>query len=447
MKIKNIFCSIGLVALFASCDYLDIKPVGRVIPEKTTEFRALMVSAYNTGFDYKYLLSLRADEVIPPGDAYYYTNLIDFATWNDNSPNMSASYPWSTPYKAIFYTNSVLADVMNAEEDTDADSREQILGEAYLLRAYLHFDLLNLYGAPYNPASASTDEGIPLALEIDIEQTYRRATVEQVYAQVFSDIERGRASLTVDRQPVSTSYRFSRLSADAFEARVRLYHQDWSRALELAESVIASCPLEDLNVSTDTLPYDISSSEAILCLEKWGNYDIENYTVVLPNLSEKYDAAGDLRYALYFTQDADRLIPSKGASDDRHKVAIRSAEMYLVAAEAAAHLDGQLEKARTLLKELMSKRLAPDYYAGRAAAVDAMTADELLREIMDERARELALEGHRWFDLRRTTRPEIVKRYTDDQGQPQTVTLSADDLRYTVSLPTEATESNPNLSN
>lgn len=37
------------------------------------------------------------------------------------------------------------------EEDTEEDSREQVKGEALLLRAYTHFDLLNLYGKPYKP--------------------------------------------------------------------------------------------------------------------------------------------------------------------------------------------------------------------------------------------------------------------------------------------------------
>lgn len=47
------------------------------------------------------------------------------------------------------------------------------------------------------------------------------------------------------------------------------------------------------------------------------------------------------------------------------------------------------------------------------AEIETMNQEQLLADIMEERARELVFEGHRWFDLRRTTRPEVIKNYMD----------------------------------
>ena len=67
--------------------------------------------------------------------------------------------------------------------------------------------------------------------------------------------------------------------------------------------------------------------------------------------------------------------------------------------------------------------------------------DQLVEEIVNERARELAFEGHRWFDLRRTTMPALTKTYNGETFQ-----LNANDSRYTMRFPTEAVEANPNIS-
>ena len=56
---------------------------------------------------------------------------------------------------------------------------------------------------------------------------------------------------------------------------------------------------------------------------------------------------------------------------------------------------------------------------------------------------ELAFEGHRWFDLRRTTRPRIEKTLYSGQ----TIILEQNDERYTLRIPQSAIEANPNLSN
>ena len=444
MKIKNIFYIISFV-LLSSCNYLDVEPTGKVIPEKVTEFRAMMTSAYSKYSNYKHLLSLRADETFPfTGEYSAYDRFVDFAIWNDNSPSMTETYPWVTLYNTIFYTNSVIDDVMSSEVDTYDDTKEQIKAEALLLRAYAHFELLNLYAVPYNASTAASGKGIPISTKIDIEQDFVRATVEDVYTQILSDIEEGRGLLQVDEQPVSVKYRFSKESGLALEARVRLYRAEWDKALALAEELIPTCQLEDLNDASATSPYDVSSKEAILALERVVSHDLATETYILPALKNQYNLEEDLRVSRYFTSNGDDLVPNK-CNGDNMKVTFRGGEIYLIAAEAAAHVNGKLDLAKTRLKELVKNRLTPAYYSRKASEIDGMGQEELINEIANERARELALEGHRWYDLRRTTRPEIVKTYTNQEGKTETKTLGKDDPRYTISFPLEATTNNPNL--
>ena len=125
----------------------------------------------------------------------------------------------------------------------------------------------------------------------------------------------------------------------------------------------------------------------------------------------------------------------------------RSAEIYLIAAEAAAWREGQLNAAKSYLLELLQNRLTENYYKERKAAIEGMERDELLAEIQKERARELCFEGHRWFDLRRTSRPEIVKNYMDNLFEFQSVSLQKDDPKYIIPFPREAVENNPELQN
>ena len=70
-----------------------------------------------------------------------------------------------------------------------------------------------------------------------------------------------------------------------------------------------------------------------------------------------------------------------------------------------------------------------------------MTQDQLIDFILEDRRVELCFEGHRWFDLRRTTQQKIVKTFND-----VTYTLEEGDNRYTIVIPREAISANPMLS-
>ena len=226
---KSVSIYIGILLAFSSCDYLDVKPAGQVIPETVTEYRALMTRGYDAYPPFKNLLSARADETFPSAQSSSaYGDYISVALWNEANPGeYTPSYPWTMMYNTIFYANSIIENIDGAEIDAKKDSREQLKAEALLMRAYVHFQLVNLYAAPYNRTTAATERGIPLSLKIDIEQKYIPQTVEEVYSQILSDIHIGEELMKVEQQPLETRYRFSRRAAKALEARVHLYRGDW----------------------------------------------------------------------------------------------------------------------------------------------------------------------------------------------------------------------------
>lgn len=76
----------------------------------------------------------------------------------------------------------------------------------------------------------------------------------------------------------------------------------------------------------------------------------------------------------------------------------RVGEIYLNAAEAALMTgESAIPAARTYLLTLIKQRYKAAAYTEKETAINAMGRDELLQEIYDERTRELAFEGHRWF--------------------------------------------------
>lgn len=443
---KNIYIIFVLLAsiLFSSCDsFLDIQPVGKVIPTTLAEYRALMTTAYKFNkFQDKVYCEMRTDEIIISDDPNDQSSYSAIEKWNDlNAPSGTATFGWSNYYSAIFYANSIIDKKDQITEGSKEDI-EQLVGEAYLLRSYLHFILVNLYGQPYTKDGALETKAIPLKLNVDLEEVPSRNTVKEVYTSILADIQTARGLIHQKEWESKYLYRFSALSVDAFEARIHLYMGEWQKAYEIAERVLAQKPtLEDMNGEEEMLPNNFKSAEMITAYEFMFGASSNKACLVAPSFLQKYDNT-DLRLTKYFKapDENNNRISAKGG-DDKFTCTFRTGEFYLNAAEAAARLN-KLSEARTRLLQLMEKRYTPTGYDSKKNAVNTMNQATLINEILEERARELIFEGHRWFDLRRTTRPRIQKELGGN-----TYVLEQDDTRYTLRIPQEAIDANPGLMN
>ena len=178
MKTKHIFRSLlfafvccNFVAALTSCDdFLDITPTGKVIATTGDEYRALLTNEYKYFPKDRYMTTVRTDELQLSAsttsndlDAY-----LDLWLWKDENPSPTTSYfSWRTYYHNIYIANYIIE---HQYEITNAKATEisQLVGEAYMMRAYDLFMLVNLYAEPYTHCTPATTRGVPMLLEVAV---------------------------------------------------------------------------------------------------------------------------------------------------------------------------------------------------------------------------------------------------------------------------------------
>lgn len=424
----------------SACDnFLDITPTGKVIAETGDEYRALLTYEYKYFTKDRYMTTLRTDEMLMDKVKTSSTDLdayLDLWRWKDDNPSPTTSYfSWRSYYHSIYISNYI---IQNQKKIKDATAQEisQLVGEAYMMRAYCHFLLVNLYAEPYTHCTPSQTRGVPMLLEPDVNAIPGSSSVGTVYNQILSDLDKAEQYLNVEEWELGKNYRFNTTSAQALRARTYLYMGRWSDALEASKDVLSVYnELEDMNNST-TLPNSYKSKESIVALERFSS---NLYTAVDMPASEFISLyrSGDQRRTKYFKRVTSSTYSLLKGRSDEFSCSFRTAEFYLTAAEAAARL-GHTTDAINYLTPLMTKRLNASAYETTTALIGTMTEEELIQEILDERARELAFEGHRWYDLRRTSQPALTRVYDGT-----TYTLLPE--QYTMRFPSEAVEANPEI--
>ena len=308
---------------------------------------------------------------------------------------------WSECYEAINRANNVLSVL----EILTADVRNLIEGNALFVRAAAYFELINLFAKPYTDGDPTQNLGVPISLTATQginDLKIPRATVEEVYTRIITDLQRAKQILLND-----FSYFTNSEACSGILMRVYMNQENYTEALAEAEFIVNSnfYGLENINdifnqrddTFEDVFAIQITSQDGANDFityyagqEDGGRGDISISTQHILKYS-----VNDRRRNFWFYRDLNNVNRTakwrENASMDGNISVIRFAEVLLTRAECLFR-DGNFAEAAFNLNFIRSR-----------AGVNSIS-NPTLEDILLERELELSFEGHLFRDLKRTRR-------------------------------------------
>ena len=397
--------------------------------------------------------------------------------WVDHRSEASALNEWVYRfyYQMIANANMIITNI-DAVPGGEPEKKD-IKGQALALRAWCHFNLVQLWGIRYDiTTKPNTQPGVPIVLKNSTDPL-PRATVEENYTQINADLDEAITNLTGVSARINKTY-INATVVKGFKARVALTMQDWTVAARYASEAKDGTLMSNNdylsgfnNLSNvewmwgaNQLPDQLPSFGSFFAYMS-GNFN-SAHTRPNPKLinSKLYAliTPTDIRRKLWWDGTTADLVnfgvmnaasgkpePSARTIRFMHRKFMvkdlnvsagdipfmRLAEMYLIEAEAKAR-DGQFAAAADVLFTLAKNR-DPNYVRS------IKTGQALLDDILIQRRIELWGEGFRFLDLKRTNSA------LDRTGTGATTTLAtvlaipAGDKRWQFLIPRREIQTNP----
>ncbi len=394
-----------LLAVAAGCDGplntepKDSVPTANAITDSTSARAALagmyhgLQSTSSYGSDIIEVGDLSSDNAENSGTSTSYGEIDDH---DMHAYNGTALGLWTQEYDNINRANEIL-DKVGALNNFDPDTRGQITGEAYFVRALMYHDLVKYYG------------GVPLQLhpttDANAGASITRATVTAVYDQILKDLDSAQAGI-IDSSSTTT---VSAGAVRALRARVLFYQGDYAGAESEAAAVeddfsyqlVSSYPdlftVNGTETSEDifrVIATPIGNQQSYLSYDYFARAVGGGYALrPTADLLAAYDP-NDLRGQWNISFAGSRRYGSKYRSitGTEHFPVLRLGEIVLIRAEALARLN-RLPEAVAEMNRTEARANAPIFTLG------SHTKQEVIDAIVAERRLELALEGDRWPDL------------------------------------------------
>lgn len=472
INLKSILVGIVFLTL-SSCEGLLIEnPPSNISLASFYENESDAVSALNGAYSKVYSIyngsfidygELMADDL--KGSYINANNVFDVF----NITNETMSSLWQNAYQGINLSNEVI--VYTERIKASDDKKAAIIAEARGLRALYYFNLVRAFG------------GVPIYTTptIGFENIYNpRNTADEVYKLIIDDLKHAENVLG----PTSKAGRFNSLVATALLARIYLYRGDFSNALAASKKVIGSGAYTLLADYADVFKTEKKNSpEHIFQIQYlsgeqnssipgafgprppagsfstsfWaqtivpGNYEPESSfiaenpdsyrkRVTVSNSYQHINGSGKLitmqevykgSFPYYVSKFDDRKAELQSGQNFN---VIRYADILLIAAEAANEVEPN-NNTKYLWINLVRKRARNGIEADLPDLKD-LSQTEFRTAVWNERRFELAFEGQRAWDLKRTGR---FLKTLSAQGK------SVKEYMLLLPIPNNQIKLNPNL--
>lgn len=458
-----LFTSLSLIALTSCDAWLleptpgvtkleDFFTVGQTAIQTTNAaYVPLMWEFSSTYYPEWFIGDVVSDDALKGGQSISdMADVYDLENFKTNSNNGLLLDFYRAQYQGVARCNLPLTQIPSMQTDAtmSASVRDRLVGELKFLRALYYFRLVRVFG------------GVPLVtLPVDSKLDWKqpRASVEAVYAQIIKDLTDANALLWVKSRYDQTDLgRATKGAAQAMLLKVNLYKHDFSAAETWGDSILASGEYtlnvnynDNFKLAGENGPesvFEIQYMEDPTSDYGEGNgFTRGTFTVILTrsrssklgggwgfnkptqNLYNEFEAGDPRRdstilnpsdaqietpeqeiylgsrylnrkYAM-MNSDGSLYVLTHATRGPINNKVIRYADVLLMHAEACCE-NGHLDKAKSDLEEVRARA------RGNAAILPAFpygsysdTKDDLRLAIRHERRVELAMEGHRWFDL------------------------------------------------
>lgn len=349
--------------------------------------------------------------------------------------NESPMEIWKRAYQSIESANWVIEKV--PATNMDAVRRDNIVGEAYFLRAFFHWMLTKNFGSIV--VKTTPTNSIDAAF-------VGKKPIDEVYAQIFADLTKAE-QLLPDYSSSLVKGRITKQAAQLLHAKAALYNEKWSDALNFAKAVINSGKYSLVPSFTDLFTAakkDLARQEVMFAVELNNTTNpirqSQLHYFYAPLGSSDYNKGGaggiyvfssfyksfingdkrkDLLATTYVNsagqtvaqanidtrlQTKDLVLMGKykdpnsvGAYASNNIYLLRLADAYLIASEAEARLNGASANAYTFINTVRTRAGIPNLTAG-------LSQQAFIDSTLQERSWEFYGEGDRWYDLTRTNK-------------------------------------------